>query len=271
MKFIHVALKTKSWLLPFLLFVIYPLQGQNSKLLNTNSLNGSDHITLPTLIDSQVQYIKSSYYAIIKVPNELINGKEYESYYRRSTSKPLLYPDRKRTATLITRTRQYKDISLQYDTFLDEVIYTDKSRILNDRYPQIALNKDLADGFNLYFEDDSMIFRYIRLPECIKSGLKEGFYEFAYQGRSRFVIKHKSSFYQREGLNEYKYYHEYYVSTGDMFYKIKSKKSLLKLFGEKSGVMKKYLHESRFRMGQADRKQLVDILKHYDSIFITSR
>lgn len=271
MKFIPFTLRTKSWSLLFLLFVIFPLQGQNSKLLNTNSLNGSDNVAISTLIDSQIQYIKSTYYAKIKVPDELIYGKEYESYYRRSTSKPLLYPDRKRTATLFTRTRQYKDISLQYDTFLDEVIFTDKSRILNDRYPQIALNKDIADGFNLFFEDDSMIFRYFRLPECVKSGLKEGFYEIAYQGSSRLVIKHKSSFYQRDGLNEYKYFHEYYVSTGDMFYKIKNKKSLLRLFGEKSGAMKKYLHESRFRMGQADRNQLVDILKHFDSSFISSR
>ena len=265
------AFRTKSWLLLFLLFVIFPLHGQNSKLLNTNSLNDSENNNLSTLIDSQLQYIKSSYSAKIEVPNELINGKEYESYYIRSTSKPLLYPEKRRTATLFTRTRQYKNISLQYDTFHDEVIFTDKSRILSDRFPQIALNKDIAVGFNLYFDDDSLIFRYFRLPECSKLNLSEGFYEIAYQGRTRFVIKHKSSFYQREGLNEYKYYREYYVSTGEAFHKIKNKKSLLKLFGEKSGMMKKYLHESRFRMGQANRNQLVDILKHYDSLFISSR
>jgi hypothetical protein len=271
MKCICIAFRTKSWLLLFVLFVTFPLLGQNSKLLNINPLNSSDNINGSTLIDRQVQYIKSSYSAKIEVPNEIINGKEYESYYRRSQSKPLLFPDKKRTATLFTRTRQYKNLSLEYDTFHDELIYTDKSRILNDRFPQIALNKDIADGFNLYFEDDSLIFRYFRLPECSKLNLEEGFYEIGYQGRSKLVIKHKSSFYQREGLNEYKYYPEYYVSTSDSFYKIKSKKSLLKLFGEKSGVMKKYLHECRFRIGQAYRNQFVDILKHYDSLFISSR
>jgi hypothetical protein len=271
MKCFRIDFWTKSWLFFFLLIVIPPLQGQNSKLLNINSLNSADNINLSTLIDHQVQYIKSSYFAKIEVPNELINGKEYESYYRRSTSKPLLFPERKRTATLFTRTRQYKNISLQYDTFYDEVIFTDKSRTLNDRFPQIALNKDIADGFNLYFEDDSLIFRYFRLPDCSKLSLKEGFYEIAYKDRSRFLIKHKSSFYQKDGLNEYKYYAEYYVSTGDVFHKIKSRKSLLKLFGEKSGLMKKYIHESRIRLGQADRNQLVEILKHYDSLLISSR
>ncbi len=271
MKFICIVFRTKYRLLLFLLFGAFPLQGQDSKLLNINSLNDSDNINLSTLIDRQVQYIKSSYSAKIEVPNEIINGKEYESYYRRSKSKPLLFPDKKRTATLFTRTRQYKNLSLQYDTFHDEIIYTDKSRTLNDRFPQISLNRDIADGFNLYFDDDSLIFRFFRLPECSKLNLKEGFYEIAYEGRSKFLIKHKSSYYQREGLNEYNYYTEYYVSPGDVFYKIKSKRSLLKLFAEKSGVMKKYIHESRIRMVQVDKNQFVDILKHYDSLFISAR
>ncbi len=271
MKYIRIVFRTTSRLIILLLFVPYPLQGQDSRLLNINSLNGSKDMNLSTLIDRQLQYIKSSYSAKIEVPNEIINGKEYESYYRRSQSKPLLFPDKPRTATLFTRTRQYKNLYLQYDTFQDEVIYTDKSRTVNDRFPQIALNKDIVEGFNLYFVDDSLVFRFLNLSECSKLNLTEGFYEIAYQGRSKFVIKHKSSFYQKDGINEYDHFLEYYISTGEVYYKIKSKKSLLKLFGEKSGVMKKYLHESRFRMGQADRNQFVDILKHFDSLFLTSR
>ena len=270
MKCYCIAFKNKFLFSFFLMFVTFQVSGQNGKLLNINSLNSSDNTNLSTLTDSQIQYIKDSYFAKIEVPNELINGKEYESYFARSTSKPLLFRDKKRTATLFTRTRQYKNISLEYDTFHDEVIYTDKSRTLDDRFPQISLNKDITEGFNLYFEDDSMIFKYLRLPECGKQNLKEGFYEVAYQGRTKFFIKHKSSFYQKEGLNEYKYYHEYYLSTGDTFVKIKSRRSLLKLFGEKAAMMKKYMHESRIRMRQADRNQLVEILKHYDSLSISA-
>ena len=271
MKCFSIVYKNKFLFSFFLLVVTFQVSGQNSKLLNNNSLNSSDNSSLATFTDSQIQYIKNSYFSKIEVPNELINGKEYESYYWRSTSKPLLFPGKKRTATLYTRTRQYKNISLEYDTFHDEVIYTDKSRTLDDRFPQIALNKDITYGFNLYFDDDSMIFRYLRLPEFGKLNLKEGFYEIAYQGNSEFFIKHKSSFYQKDGLNEYKYYHEYYISTGGKFFKIKNRISLLKLFGDKASIMKKFMHESRIRMRQAGRNQLADILKHYDNLSISSR
>ena len=271
MKCFCIVFKTIFLIGFFLLFITIPAPGQNSKLLNVNSINGSDNINSSSLTDRQLQYIKDAYSAKIEVPNEIINGKEYESYYRQSKSNPLLFQDKPRTATLFTGTRRYKNLTLQYDTYQDEVVYTDKSRTLNDRFPQIALNKNIASGFNLYFNDDSLIFRYFKLPECSKLNLKEGYYEVAYQGRSKFVIKHKSSYYQRDGMNEYKYYHEYYVSTGDVYYQIKGRKGLLKLFGDKSGVMKKYVHESRIRMGQADRNQFVEILKHYDSLFISSR
>jgi hypothetical protein len=207
----------------------------------------------------------------VQAQKELINGKEYESYYIRSEFKPLLYINKKRTATLFTNTRQYKKLTLQYDTFLDEVIYTDPTQTINYSFPQIALNKDIVDGFNLYFDDDSLIFKYFRLPECAKSNLKEGFYEVAYLGKSKYVIKHRSSFYVRQGLSEYNYAPENYISVGDVFYRIKNKSGFLKLFGEKSPEIKRYLHMSRIRIGQADKNQIVSILKFYDSLLTSAR
>lgn len=258
--------------LPPLLFVLITLQasGQNGNLLNVNSLEGSADVNTKGLVDRQIQYIQKLYSEKVEAPRELINGKEYESYYARSQFKPLLYPDKRRTATIFTRTRRYTNLTLQYDTFLDELIYTDTSRTINYTYPQIALNKDIVEGFNLYFENDSLIFRYFGFPDCSRLNLKEGFYEIAYQAGSKYFIKHTSSFFVREGRNEYKYTPENYFSTGDVFYRVKNRKSLLKLFGEKSGEIKRYLHLSRIRIRQADKNQFISILKFYDSL-ISSR
>lgn len=271
MKFRRIPVKIKILFQVFLLLVTSGSYGQNSSLLNMNPLNGPGNQNIESLTERQIRYIKNSYSEKAEAPKEIINGKEYESYYTRSKAKPVLFGDKKRTATLFTKTRQYKNITLQYDTFLDEVIYTDTSRTINDRFPQIELNKDIVDGFNLYFEDDSLKFRNLRLPESAGKNLKEGFYEIAYKGKSEFVIKHVSSFYVREGLNEYKYAPENFFSIGGIFYRIKNKRSLLKLFGEKSGDVKKYIHSNRIRIRQADKNQFVDILKFYDSLITSGR
>jgi hypothetical protein len=256
----------KYILLLFLILIGLPSKGQNSNLLNVKSLNSQNDINVSSVIDNQTDYIKSSYSKKIETPNEMINGKEYVSYYTRSTSKPLLFPKKKRSASLFTASRRYNNLRLEYDTFLDEVLITDTSRTINYTFPVIALNKDIVEGFNLYFEDDSMLFRYLRQSRSPETNLEEGFYEIAYQGKSKYFIKHQSSFYVKDGLNEYKYSPENYINTGGAFFKISGKASLLKLFGEKSAEVKKFLHMSRIRIRQADKNQFISILKFYDSL-----
>jgi hypothetical protein len=242
------------------------VSGQNGNLLKINSFNDSRNTDINSLVARQTDYIKRLYSEKVEAPKEIINGKEYEPYYLRSEVKPLLFPGKKRTASIFTKTRRYNNLTLQYDTFLDEVIYTDISRTINFRFPQIALNKDILDGFNLYFEDDSLKFRYFRLPECSEKNLKEGFYEVVCEGKSSYIIKHESSFYERKGLNNYKYSPKNFISTGGAFYKIKTRKNLQSLFGEKYPQIKAYLYSSGIRMRKADKDQILSIVKFYDSL-----
>lgn len=266
MKFRGTQSSTSSIFLILIFLVSLPLSGQNSNLLKTNSLNNSRNADVTSLIASQTEYLISLYSEKNEAPKELINGKEYEPYYLRSEVKPLLFPGKERTASVFTKTRRYNHLTLQYDTFLDEVIFTDTSRIINFIYPQIALNKDILDGFNLYFEHDSIIFRNFRSPECSEKKLKEGFYEVVYEGISQYLIKHESSFYERQGLDNYKYSPKNNISIGGAFHRIKNKKGLLLLFGEKSHEVRAYMHSSGIRMRKADKGQIVSILKFYDSL-----
>lgn len=245
-----------------------PISGQNSNFMRTNSLTDSKTTELISLIARQTKYLKSFYSEKIEVTKELINGKEYEPYYLRSIFKPLLLPGKERTASVITKTRRYNGLTLQYDTYLDEVIYTDTSKKINLRYPQIALNKDMVDGFNLYFGHDSLIFKNFRAPECSEKKLKEGFYEVVYDKKSHYLIKHESSFYERQGVDNYKYSPKNYISTGGEFYRIKSRKSILRLFGEKSPDLKLYMRSSGVKIRKADKYEIMSILKFYDSLVL---
>jgi len=252
--------------LNLLLVFVEMLSAQNVPGAKISPVNYSGNESMISLVNRQTEFLRESYSDKNEAPEELINGTEYESYYTRSKVKPLLFPEKTRTASAITKTRRYNNLSLQYDTFLDEVIYTDTSRTINFRFPQIALNKIIIDGFNLYFTDDSLIFRNFRRPVCSGRNLKEGFYEVAYEGESQYLIKHQSAFYEREGLVNYKYSPVNYVSTGDTFYTVTNKKSLLRLMGEKSKEVKKFLHATGVRVRQADKDQIITVLKFYDSL-----
>jgi hypothetical protein len=239
-----------------------------SGTINGSAQSGNSEIdaSLNSIINKQTEYTKRIYSDAIEAPSELVNGKEYEIYYARSKVKPLLFPEKVRTASLITKTRRYTNLTLQYDTYLDEVVYTDTSRTINLRFPLIALNKNTIEGFNLYFRDDSMIFRMFRLPECAMENLGEGFYEVAYEDKSRYLIKHASTFYVREALKNYKYSPKKYISTGKNFVKIKSARSLVNLVGDKSDDVREFLHSSGIKVRKADKDQIISVLKYYDSL-----
>jgi hypothetical protein len=271
MKLRLIAYSIKITFSLLLFTVTLSLHAQNGNLLKVNSLKGIGDLSNRSLTDRQIEYIQRSYSERVEAPKEIINGKEYISYYTRSQSKPLLFVEKKRTASVFTRSRKYNNLILQYDTFLDEIVYTDTSRTVNYRFPEIALNKDIVQGFNLYFEDDSLQFRYLKSQDYLKKNLKEGFYEIAYEGKSSYIIKHTSSYYVREGRNEYKYTPENYMSIGDVYYRIKSRAALLKLFGNKSGEVKRYMHANRIRVRQAGKNEFVSIIKFYDSLLTPTR
>jgi hypothetical protein len=261
---IKIPIKNISKILLFWGSVTVSGQTGNIKSLKSASESGNNDISI--LIARQTAFLKNIYSEKIEVPKELINGKEYEPYYLKSEIKPLLFPLLERTASIITRTRRYNKLTLQYDTFLDEVIYTDTSRTINFRFPQIALNRNILDGFNLYFDDDSLIFRNFRLPECSEKNLREGFYEVVYEGKSSYIIRHESSYYERQGLSNYKYSPINYISTGNGFYKIKSLKSLLSLFGNNADKMKEYINSSGIKLKKANKDEISSLLKYYDSL-----
>jgi hypothetical protein len=224
-----------------------------------------------TVLDSQRDYLYKFYYQKVGGTDELINGRDYIPYYSRAKFKPLLLDEKKRTASIILNGRKYNGLTLEYDMFLDEVIYSDSNKVINDGLFKIALNKDPVDGFSLYFGQDSMIFSHFKSDDEKKSGLPEGFYEIVYSGASKFVIKHQSFVLVMDGIEEYIYTPADYVMVGDFFSKIKSSKGFIKLFGEKSEEIKRFIRTNRVNIRKADKKQIASVLKYYDNLVVSEK
>lgn len=207
-------------------------------------------------IEQQKAIIRKIYSESIEVPDEFINGKEYEPYYRASVFKPLLFPEKKKSVTLLTTTRKYDGLNLQYDTFLDELFYTDTSRMINSMYPLVALNKDIGQGFIFFFTDDTMYFTYHNQG----NGLSEGYYETAFKGNITYLIRHRSSYFTREAVPNYRYSPVNMLSTANGFVVIQKKRDLLKFLDDRSGKIKEYLHRNRIKVRKITKDQMIRVL-----------
>lgn len=257
-------MKFLTLLISVLLSISFTVEtgGQTKKNTNINLIERSNI----RLTELQTNYINKIYYKSIATPKDIINGKEVLPYSFRSQTTPFFYSREKLNATLNANSRQYKNIKLQYDTFQDELIYTDTSRIVNSEFPRIALNKDIIESFILYINGNIYTFRHFRFPGTHDKRLQDGFYEVVHEGSMLFIIKHRSTFYNKDGLNEYKYSPERFILTGDKSYKISNKKSLLLIFKDHSKEIKDFVHKSRIKVKKATKTEIMAIINYYDSL-----
>jgi hypothetical protein len=223
------------------------------------------------VIGYQSDYMRTFYYQNVDNIDELINGRDYIPYYFKSKLKPLLFPGRKHKSSLILNNRKYDNLMLEYDTFKDELIYSDSLKFIDSKVFKISLNKDLIDGFSFYFGTDSLIFRYFSQERNLNFNLPEGFYETGYDGRSKFIIRHRSYLSVKEGNDEYVYSPFYYIMIDSGYTKIAGKQAFLKLFGDDAGEIKKFMHINKVHIHRAGRNEIAAVLKYYDSLNLSNR
>jgi len=248
----------------FLLILSISIKGIAQKSLTLEGVNERNNYI--TILGFQKDYLYNLYHQKVDDVDALIDGRDYVPYYYRSKLKPLLFNEKKRTGTLTLNGRKYNNLKLEYDTYLEELIYSDSNKFINDRLFKIALNKDPIDAFGLFSGGDSLIFRHFRTDDKVKFNLPEGFYEVIYDGKSKYIKKHKSFLLEKDGLYEYVYTPSDYVMIGDNYSRISSKRSFIKLFGDKSGEIKKFIRTNRVHIRNEDKQQIATVLKFYDTL-----
>jgi len=214
---------------------------------------------------SGTEYFDSLYTVATGMTYAYINGNEYYPYHYRSKQKPLLFYGQERSASITVNSRKYDNLVLQYDTYTDEVIFAEIENEHGKRLHQIAINRDIIDSFTLFFRDDTLTFRYLEEQKA-GDGLPPGFYEVAYEGNTVLLIRHRSVMHQRNGIDEYFWSPIGYLKAADGYHKIGSNGKFIKMFGTGSVEMKKILVRHKIKVRKAGKREIIGVLKHYDSL-----
>jgi len=251
----------KSILINVLLLISITLGAQNQTCLKNNGhndLSGSAGANME-------KALYKLYSPVIDPSIELINGTEYFPYYYLSNSKPVLFFGRKHSGSVTVNGRRYNDISLDYDTYTNKVIYIDSGWSYISKPLKIALDNDNVDCFELWYPDDTLTFRYFADSDS-SFNLQKGYYEVVYDKRSTFLINHNSSTYISNGIIEYNYNPVYYVDLGNGFTRIKSGRQFIRMFDKMSGEVKRFSKKSGTKIHRNDKQQIMSILRFYDTL-----
>lgn len=246
---------------PLIILLICALPGY-SQLPSVSTDNRGSAIEYEE--NTQIKSLYEEYARNIGSKDGLIFGKEYFPYHFRATRKPLMFVDGKHKASLISSGRKYIDIPLQYDTYTDEIVYTDTSHAFNHVVYPVSLNRDIVDLFTLYHGGDTLNFQYFTREKLGNDDIPEGFFEVAYDGSTKYIIRHHSSVHERNGIDNFFISRSGLINTGKGYSKYRTQRQFIKLFGENSDEIKKILNMNETDVRRTEKRQMIKILELYD-------
>ena len=178
----------------------------------------------------------------------LFNGIRYKELYRIKNGKHKFYKSPEfLTANLWYDGQPYYDIPLKYDLFEDQLIIslqTDAGSSI------IQLLKEEVAGFQL----DGKQFVHLKGIEVFKSKDQvDGFYEVLEEGNSLTLYKkhqklRKKVLENKAILNEFRNDDLYYILHEDLFYPIKSKNDLIKIFPQRKKQINAFFSGNKYLM-----------------------
>jgi hypothetical protein len=202
------------------------------------------------------------------VHNELINGKEYFPYYFRAVRKPVLFEKLGYSASVTINGRKYDNVLLFYDTYTDELVYTDTSRLFSSNGWQIVLNKYIIDQFSFTLKGKTLNFKYLSGNNNGLFSLPEGFYETDPQGASACLIKHRSVVYEKNGIDEYYYRPLIFIKSGDQYLNIRTERQFIKLFRDRKEEIKERIRKQKIDFRSVDKSPVALLVKQFESSLV---
>jgi hypothetical protein len=194
---------------------------------------------------------------------EIINGRKW-IYEKKYSGSPLLMIDYWPKADISYNGKLYTGQFMNYDLFKNELIIY-QSEKLKEKF--VLINTDKLSGFS--FKDTvtgkSHSFEYKELPGIQGRSL----YEHIPAGRIVFYIKPvKKAEIRSVGAGEGKWlnYYEYYVGSGNLFTRFRSRHQLIDLLPEHGSELKRYMRKNMIRLSDQHPEGMFAAISYLKSL-----
>jgi len=217
-----------------------------------------------TLTRYQHIYLRHVYDSVIHLSTEdVLSGREYELYYPVTSTTPLLPQKRYLNGSVTIEGIRHSPVIIQYDTYLDQLIYFDFRHQAGRSVVPVMLNKYRVDAFELVLPGGRMKFRNLTFPDSVNS-VGSGFFEVVYEGKTRYLIRYKSILAITGGNYIFTIRTRRYLENHHTVFLITGKKSLLKALADRKADIRKYIRQNRLHVRRAGKDEMRMLLRFYD-------
>jgi hypothetical protein len=205
-----------------------------------------------------IRYAHTRYVRSTSDQARLYNGAEYVGHLPTIKGHPFA-DSLWRTGSITYDGVTYQNIRLLYDVVDDVVIVPHSDSVYRIQLQSIKINRFSIPNRNFI--------RIVR-DTAHNVGLRTGFYEQLYDGRSKVLVKRvktiKTELVQNSVKEEYLSEYSYYIGKNGLFYPVKSKRSVLNLFADQKKPLRKYIRENRIKFGRYRESAIVKLTQQYD-------
>ncbi|MGF1636613.1 MAG: hypothetical protein ACFCUU_06025 [Cyclobacteriaceae bacterium] len=155
--------------------------------------------------------------------------------------------------------QEFRDISLLYNTFEDELLTEHFDR--TGSYVSLRLVKEKIEGFSI---EDRL---FVHLQVDSMSVIKSGFYELLYNGSIPVYAKRiKQRAAIGGSLEEWQEKDKMYVKKYDQFYPIRNKRTLLKVLGEQKKALKAFIRSNNLIYRNNPESTIVETVRFFEEL-----
>ena len=214
----------------FFLFTVTPLylfaQGETEDLTST-----STNVAFANAVNM--------YNNTIGKNSVIFTGVAYYDIRRGIKGHPFFMNDLWEIGTIVYRDQKFDSIDIKYDILRDLLLVKniDKRGFI---WP-IQLNSLKVEEFNVLGH------HFMNIEEDTLSNFKTGFYDVLFDGdKAKVLIKRRKEINESQGFGnlekEYVLNDIWYIKSGQEYYVVKGKNSILKVFADRKNEIKAFLH-----------------------------
>jgi hypothetical protein len=227
--------------------------------LTTSIANGqAADFTAQRQWDNALQYSQKIYREAIRHSQHLYNGREYFVYDSPAKDHPFFESETWQESTLTYDRQQYQDIPLLFDIYKEEVII-EQTGVSGP----IKLQNEKLASFSV------LNHQFIKVDQP-NSGLKTGFYDLIYDGKTQFLVKRikdRQETVAVQGVTVHFYPKtKYFLLKGGKYHAVSSKRSILQLLKEHKNALKRYLKENKINFRSNPESAIAKTSAYYDQL-----
>ena len=223
-----------------------------------------------SLLNASLRRIVDFHNQVLGENIHLYNGPQNTGYNHLSVGQPYFMADSVQVGSVFYDGILYRGVRMLYDLVQDNVVIVrySNNKEMSEEYKNILrmdLIRDQVSWFNLPGHEFMKLDR-----DSSTRNMAGGFYDRVIDGNIKLFIRREKRYVEdikgTELERRFELHNYYYIKKAGVFYRLKSKKSVLQLFKDKKKELSAFTKKNKIKFKKNQENFIIEVSRYYDTL-----